>query len=90
MNSPLRDGLENPSTSMSGKLWENDPVPEARESRKTLIKRARRNHSPLFKAKVTADAIRGHKTLAELAKLRDGYAHQIVDGKIRFRTGWSG
>jgi transposase-like protein len=30
-----------------------------------MSKRPRRNHSPLFKAKVALDAIRGEKTLAE-------------------------
>ena len=46
-----------------------------------MSKRLRRNHSPLFKAKVAVDAIRGEKTLAELAKLHDVHANQIVDGK---------
>ena len=41
------------------------PGPEARESRMTMSKRPRRNHSPLFKAKVAVDAIKGEKTLAE-------------------------
>ena len=33
----------------------------------TMSKRPRRNHSPLFKAKVAVDAIKGEKTLAELS-----------------------
>ncbi len=41
----------------------------------------RRNHSPLFKAKVAVDAIKGEKTLAELSKLHDLHANQIVDWK---------
>ena len=57
------------------------PGPEARESRKTMSKRPRRNHSPLFKAKVAVDAIKGEKTLAELSKLHDVHANQIVDWK---------
>ena len=36
-----------------------------------MSRRPRRNHSPAFKAKVALDAIRGEKTLAELAKLHD-------------------
>jgi transposase-like protein len=32
------------------------------------MKRTRRNHSPTFKAKVALQAIRGDKTLAELAQ----------------------
>ena len=39
-----------------------------------MSKRPRRNHSPLFKAKVAVDAIKGEKTLAELAKLHDVHA----------------
>ena len=46
-----------------------------------MSKRPRRNHSPLFKAKVAVDAIRGERTLAELAKLHDVHANQIVDWK---------
>ena len=48
-----------------------------------MSERPRRNHSPLFKAKVAVDAIRGEKTLAELAKLHDVHANQIVDWKNR-------
>ena len=47
----------------------------------TMSKRPRRNHSPLFKAKVAVDAIKGEKTLAELAKLHDVHPNQIVDWK---------
>ena len=46
-----------------------------------MSKRPRRNHSPLFKAKVAIEAIKGEKTLAELAKLHDVHANQIVDWK---------
>ena len=46
-----------------------------------MSKRPRRNHSPLFKAKVAIDAIKGEKTLAELAKVHDVHANQIVDWK---------
>jgi transposase len=47
----------------------------------TMSRRARRNHSPTFKAKVAVDAIKGERTLAELAKLHDVHANQIVDWK---------
>jgi transposase len=47
----------------------------------TMSKRPRRNHSPLFKAKVAIDAIRGEKTLAELSNLHDVHVNQIVDWK---------
>ena len=46
-----------------------------------MSKRPRRNHSPLFKAKVAVDAIKGEKRLAELAKLHDVHANQIGDWK---------
>ncbi len=36
-----------------------------------MSRRPRRNHSPAFKTKVALDAIRGEKTLAELAKIHD-------------------
>jgi transposase-like protein len=36
-----------------------------------MTKRTRRTHSPAFKAKVALAAIKGDKTLAELAKLFD-------------------
>jgi transposase len=47
----------------------------------TMSKRPRRNHSAIFKAKVALDAVRGDKTLAELAKVHDVHANQIVDWK---------
>lgn len=46
-----------------------------------MSRRPRRNHSPAFKAKVALDAIRGDKTLAELAKLHDVHPNQITDWK---------
>lgn len=46
-----------------------------------MSRRPRRNHSPAFKAKVALDAIRGEKTLAELAKLHDVHPNQITDWK---------
>ena len=46
-----------------------------------MSKRPRRNHCAIFKAKVALDAIRGEKTLAELAKVHDVHPNQIVDWK---------
>jgi len=46
-----------------------------------MSKRPRRNHSSIFKAKVALDAIRGEKTLAELAKVHDVHPNQINDWK---------
>lgn len=45
-----------------------------------MSKRPRRNHSPLFKAKVAVDAIKGEKTLAELAKLHDVWRPTLTSG----------
>ena len=36
-----------------------------------MTKRTRRNHSPAFKAKVALAAVKGEKTLAELAQQFD-------------------
>ena len=36
-----------------------------------MTKRTRRNHAPAFKAKVALAAIKGEKTLAELAQFFD-------------------
>jgi len=46
-----------------------------------MSRRPRRNHSPAFKAKVALEAIRGEKTLAELAKQYDVHPNQITDWK---------
>jgi transposase len=45
----------------------------------TMSRRPRRNHSPAFKAKVALAALRGDKTLAELAQQFDVYPNQISD-----------
>ena len=43
-----------------------------------MSKRPRRNHSPAFKAKVALAALKGEKTLAELAQLFVAHADQIT------------
>ncbi len=45
------------------------------------MRRPRRHHSPSFKAKVAMAAIRGDKTLAEVADYYDVHANQIQDWK---------
>jgi transposase-like protein len=45
------------------------------------MKRSRRNHSPAFKAKVALQAIRGDKTLAELAQQHQVHPSQITAWK---------
>ncbi len=52
-----------------------------------MTRRKRRNHSPGFKAKVAMAALRGDKTLAELAQHYDVHPNQIQDWKKRLRAG---
>ncbi|WP_425195007.1 IS3 family transposase [Paraburkholderia kururiensis] len=46
-----------------------------------MTKRSRRSHSPAFKAKVALAALKGDKTLAELAQQYDVHPNQITDWK---------
>ncbi|MGF6300458.1 transposase [Paraburkholderia sp. WC7.3d] len=46
-----------------------------------MTKRNRRTHSPAFKAKVALAALKGDKTLAELAQQFDVHPNQITDWK---------
>jgi transposase-like protein len=42
-----------------------------------MTKRTRRNHAPVFKAKVALAALKGEKTLTELAQMYDVHPNQI-------------
>lgn len=53
------------------------------------MKRTRRNHSASFKAKVALAAIRGDKTLVELAEQFDVHPNQISDWKQQVLDGAS-
>ena len=55
-----------------------------------MAKRARRTHSPAFKAKVTLAAIKGEKTLAELAQQFDVHPNQITAWKALLLEGAAG
>jgi transposase len=47
------------------------------------MKRPRRNHAPAFKAKVALAALKGDKTLAELAQQFDVHPNQITPWKTQ-------
>jgi transposase-like protein len=46
-----------------------------------MARRKRRNHSPLFKSKVALAALKGDKTIAELAAQFEVHPNQITDWK---------
>jgi transposase len=48
-----------------------------------MARRKRRNHSPAFKAQVALGAMKGDKTLAELAQQYDIHPNQITDWKAQ-------
>lgn len=52
-----------------------------------MTRRTRRNHTPAFKAKVALAAIKGDKTLAELATLFDVHPNQITTWRTQLLDG---
>jgi transposase len=55
-----------------------------------MTKRTRRTHAPAFKAKVALAAIKGEKTLAELAQQYDVHPNQITAWKAHLAEAASG
>ena len=55
-----------------------------------MTKRTRRNHSPAFKAKVAVAAVKGEKTLAELAQQFDVHPNQITTWRSQLLEGAAG
>ena len=55
-----------------------------------MSKRPRRNHTPAFKAKVALAAMKGEKTLAELAQQFDVHPNQITQWKGQLLDGAAG
>ena len=54
-----------------------------------MARRPRRNHSPAFKAKVAVAAIKGEKTLSELAQQFDVHPNQITQRRSQRLEGAS-
>ena len=52
-----------------------------------MTKRTRRNHSPAFKAKVALAAIKGERTIAQLADQFDIHVSQITTWKEHLQEG---
>lgn len=55
-----------------------------------MSKRPRRNHSPAFKAKVALAAVKGEKTVSELAQQFDVHPNQITQWKSQLLDGAAG
>ena len=55
-----------------------------------MTRRPHRNHTPAFKAKVALAAIKGEKTLADLAQLFDVHPNQITAWKAQLFDGAAG
>ena len=54
------------------------------------MKRPRRNHSPAFKARVALEALKGEKTLAQLAVHHDVHPNQITSWKSQLLANAAG
>jgi transposase len=55
-----------------------------------MSRRPRRNHTAAFKAKVALAALKGEKTLLELAQQFDVHANQITQWKSQLLEGAAG
>jgi transposase len=55
-----------------------------------MTRRPRRNHTPAFKARVALAAVKGEKTLAELAQQFDVHPNQIASWKAQLLDGAAG
>jgi transposase len=54
-----------------------------------MTRRARRNHTPAFKAKVALAAVKGDRTLSQLAEQFDVHPNQITSWKAQLEGGAS-
>jgi transposase len=55
-----------------------------------MNRRPRRNHTPAFKAKVALAAVKGDRTIAQLAEHFDVHPNQITAWKAQLEGGASG
>jgi transposase len=81
----LRGGLENLGDRISGFL--PDRSQDGCWTGEMMSRRPRRNHTPAFKAKVALAAIKGEKTLADLAQQFDVHPNQITQWKSLLQEG---
>ena len=54
-----------------------------------MSRRPRRNHSPAFKAKVAIAAIKGERTIAQIAEQFDVHPNQVTTWKAQLESGAS-
>jgi len=52
-----------------------------------MSRRPRRNHTPAFKAKVALAAIKGERTIAQLAEQYEVHPNQVTSWKTRLGGG---
>ena len=52
-----------------------------------MSRRARRDHTPAFKSKVALAAVKGDRTLAQLAEQFDVHPNQITSWKAQLESG---
>jgi transposase len=67
-----------------------DSGEDCRASGEIMTRRARRNHTPAFKAKVALAALKGERTLTELAQLFDVHPNQVTAWKAQLLEGAAG